>query len=137
MKIQTSSPSWQRAQILSKHRRRVTGSKTEGFELTLANSCLPPPTFRRYVRSRAGNPMLERQHAHWARKTAHDRGLKHENRFRGSLRYTMVYYTITTRRPVVLVIVQASMWVVVNIMVPFWVPIIMRHLFFGVPKKVL
>ena len=28
-----------------------------------------------------------------------------------------------------------SMWVVVKIMVPFWVPIIIRHLLFRVPKK--
>ena len=27
------------------------------------------------------------------------------------------------------------MWVVVKIMVPFWVPIIARHLLFRVPKK--
>ena len=27
------------------------------------------------------------------------------------------------------------MWVVVKIMVPFWVPIIIRHLLFRVPKK--
>ena len=26
-------------------------------------------------------------------------------------------------------------WVVVKIMVPFWVPIIIRHLLFRVPKK--
>ena len=26
-------------------------------------------------------------------------------------------------------------WVVVKIMVPFWVPIIIRHLLFKVPKK--
>ena len=28
-----------------------------------------------------------------------------------------------------------SNWVVVKIMVPFWVPIIVRHLIFRVPKK--
>ena len=28
-----------------------------------------------------------------------------------------------------------SMWVVVKIMVPFWVPTIIRHLLFRVPKK--
>ena len=28
-----------------------------------------------------------------------------------------------------------NMWVVVKIMVPFWVPIIIRHLLFRVPKK--
>ena len=28
-----------------------------------------------------------------------------------------------------------STWVVVKIMVPFWVPIIIRHLLFRVPKK--
>ena len=27
------------------------------------------------------------------------------------------------------------MWVVVKIMVPFWIPIIIRQLIFGVPKK--
>ena len=27
------------------------------------------------------------------------------------------------------------MWVVVKIMVPFWVPILVRHLIFRVPKK--
>ena len=27
------------------------------------------------------------------------------------------------------------MWVVVKIMVPFWIPIIIRHLIFMVPKK--
>ena len=29
----------------------------------------------------------------------------------------------------------SRIWVVVKIMVPFWVPIIIRHLLFGVPKK--
>ena len=29
----------------------------------------------------------------------------------------------------------ACAWVVVKIMVPFWVPIIIRHLLFRVPKK--
>ena len=28
-----------------------------------------------------------------------------------------------------------SIWVVVKMMVPFWVPIIVRHLIFRVPKK--
>ena len=28
-----------------------------------------------------------------------------------------------------------GMWVVVRIMVPFWIPIIVRHLIFRVPKK--
>ena len=28
-----------------------------------------------------------------------------------------------------------SIWVVVKIMVPFWVPIIIRHLLFRVPRK--
>ena len=31
--------------------------------------------------------------------------------------------------------VNAYTWVVVKIMVPFWVPNIVRHLIFGVPKK--
>ena len=30
---------------------------------------------------------------------------------------------------------EESKWVVVKIMVPFWVPIIVRHLIFRVPKK--
>ena len=30
---------------------------------------------------------------------------------------------------------SAVLWVVVKIMVPFWVPNIVRHLFFRVPKK--
>ena len=30
---------------------------------------------------------------------------------------------------------SSAMWVVVKIMVPFWVPIIIRHLLFRVPKK--
>ena len=30
---------------------------------------------------------------------------------------------------------DAYMWVVVKIMVPFWIPIIIRHLIFRVPKK--
>ena len=30
---------------------------------------------------------------------------------------------------------QGFQWVVVKIMVPFWVPIIIRHLLFRVPKK--
>ena len=29
----------------------------------------------------------------------------------------------------------SSNWVVVKVMVPFWVPIIIRHLLFRVPKK--
>ena len=28
-----------------------------------------------------------------------------------------------------------AIWVVVKIMVPFWIPIIIRHLIFRVPKK--
>ena len=28
-----------------------------------------------------------------------------------------------------------AMWVVVKIMIPFWIPIIIRHLIFRVPKK--
>ena len=31
--------------------------------------------------------------------------------------------------------VHAYTWVVVNTMVPFWIPIIIRHLIFRVPKK--
>ena len=31
--------------------------------------------------------------------------------------------------------VLLNTWVVVKIMVPFWVPIIIRHLLFRVPKK--
>ena len=31
--------------------------------------------------------------------------------------------------------VTCIIWVVVKIMVPFWIPIIIRHLIFGVPKK--
>ena len=30
---------------------------------------------------------------------------------------------------------EPSTWVVVKIMVPFWVPVIIRHLLFRVPKK--
>ena len=30
---------------------------------------------------------------------------------------------------------HAAIWVVVKIMVPFWVPIIIRHLLFRVPRK--
>ena len=30
---------------------------------------------------------------------------------------------------------NVSIWVVVKIMVPFWVPVIVRHLIFRVPKK--
>ena len=30
---------------------------------------------------------------------------------------------------------SGSIWVVVKIMVPFWVPIIIRHLIFRVPRK--
>ena len=30
---------------------------------------------------------------------------------------------------------KRTMWVVVTIMVPFWVPIIIWHLFFRVPKR--
>ena len=30
---------------------------------------------------------------------------------------------------------RSSTWVVVKIMVPFWVPIIIRHVIFRVPKK--
>ena len=29
----------------------------------------------------------------------------------------------------------ALIWVVVKIMIPFWIPIIIRHLIFRVPKK--
>ena len=36
---------------------------------------------------------------------------------------------------VIIVKVLGSIWVVVKIMVPFWVPIIIRHLIFRVPKK--
>ena len=31
--------------------------------------------------------------------------------------------------------VLSTIWVVVKIMVPFWIPIIVRHLIFRVPKK--
>ena len=31
--------------------------------------------------------------------------------------------------------VETTIWVVVKIMVPFWVPIIILHLIFRVPKK--
>ena len=31
--------------------------------------------------------------------------------------------------------IGTTIWVVVKIMVPFWVPIIVRHLLFRVPKK--
>ena len=30
---------------------------------------------------------------------------------------------------------ESIIWVVVKIMVPFWIPIIIRHLMFRVPKK--
>ena len=36
---------------------------------------------------------------------------------------------------ILLVIVAASTWAVVKIMVPSWVPNIVRHLLFRVPKK--
>ena len=29
---------------------------------------------------------------------------------------------------------RTSIWVVVKIMIPFWIPIIIRHLILGVPK---
>ena len=45
------------------------------------------------------------------------------------LRYGMVYSSI------VCYTIYRYIWVVVKIMVPFWVPIIIRHLIFRVPKK--
>ena len=45
------------------------------------------------------------------------------------LRGTGFFHQINLSRP------HVSIWVVVKIMVPLWVPMIIRHLVFGVPKK--
>ena len=44
----------------------------------------------------------------------------------------------TAMRPGIMIIIggiRYSIWVVVKIMVPFWVPILVRHLISRVPKK--
>ena len=42
---------------------------------------------------------------------------------------------ITCKELIGIVYGYVGIWVVVKIMVPFWVPIIIRHLIFRVPKK--
>ena len=47
----------------------------------------------------------------------------------------MEFESITTLGMVVAYMGLPGIWVIVKIMVPVWVPIIIRHLLFKVPKK--
>ena len=50
----------------------------------------------------------------------------------GYLESVLTTYDTTMKSPC---LATSDTWVVVKIMVPFWVPIIIRHLIFRVPKK--
>ena len=50
-------------------------------------------------------------------------------------RVSVCDYRNLMKQPWVLIRVPSIIWVVVKIMVPFWVPIIIRHLLFRVPQK--
>ena len=94
-------------------------------EIPLGLRC---PTYRLYTYM---DPLgLEFIPTPWQRFRVYGLGFDFSRGFHGELRASQLFLGTTMSITSLL-----GIWVVVKIMVPFWVPIIVRHLIFRVPKK--